>query len=436
SNNVDGAAVLEGIIPDDSGAITISLAPTDRNDNPYRFVYLGAMRVDEIPQQKPVVFVKEPADQTVVEFRPVTFAAGVDSTPPYVVQWFRNGQPIRDANEFSYTIDMATLDLDGSVFSVKVSNAMYSAVSREAILRVVSDVNAPVLLSVEAVNGLTLKLTFDERLDPDSATALYNYRVNDGRIEVADARLSDDGKTVTLTLMTPVTGAFDVAVAGVLDLAGNMILEDVTGGGEIRPQVILLDFGASATPTGTGPSPDDPANAWNNVTDSIGAAVGAQIRNLVTKENVATGISLVILTRFNGANTNGTLASTQLPADATRDSLFGNTEAFSGLSNVFPSFKLTGLDPSLTYDFTFYASRTGVTDNRETGYTVTGFNSGFVALNAAGNVDKSVTLTDMAPTAAGEITISLAPTESNNNGNHFTYLGVLRIEPTPAKSQP
>jgi len=432
SNNIDGAAVLEGIVPDDSGAITISLTPTGRNNNPYRFVYLGAMRVDEIPQQKPVVFVKEPADQTVVEFRPVTFAAAVDSTPPYVIQWSRNGQPIPDANEFSYTIDMATLDLDGSVFSVKVSNAMYSAISKDATLHVVPDVNAPVLSSVEAVNGLTLKLTFDEQLDPNSATALHNYRVNEGRIEVAEARLSDDGKTVTLALTTPVTGPFDVAVAGVLDLAGNMILEDVTGG-EIRPQAILLDFGASATPTGTGPSPDDPANAWNNVTDSIGAAVGAQVRNLVTTENAPTGISLVILSRFNGANTNGTLASTQFPADATRDSLFGNTETFSGLANVFPSFKLTGLDPSLTYDFTFYASRTGVTDNRETGYTATGFNSGFVALNASGNVDKSATLTDMVPTAAGEITISLAPTASNNNANHFTYLGVMKLEPSPAR---
>jgi lysophospholipase L1-like esterase len=431
ANNIDGAAVLEGIVPDSDGAITISLAPTDRNNNAYHFVYLGAMRVDEIPQQQPVVFVKEPADQTVVEFRPVTFAAKVDSTPPYVIQWFKNGQPIRDANEFTYTIDQATLDLDGSAFSIQVSNELYSATSKDAVLRVVPDVNAPALLSVEAINGLTLKLTFDERLDPDSAIALYNYRVNDGQIEIAAATLDADGKTVTLVLATPVAGRFEVAVAGLRDLAGNEILADATGTGEIRSQVLLLDFGASATTTTTGPSPDDPANAWNNVTDSIGGAVGAHVRNLVTSENVPTGISLTILTRFNGANTNGTLTSTLFPPDATRDSLFGNTETFSGLANVFPSFKLTGLDPMRTYDFTFYASRMSVTDNRETGYTVTGFNSGFVALNAAANVDKSATLTDMAPTAAGEITISLAPTAANNNANHFTYLGVMKVEPTP-----
>jgi len=431
ANNVDGTAVLVGIIPDAEGTITISLAPTDRNNNAYRFVYLGAMRMDEIPQQQPVVFVKEPADQTVEELRPVTCAAAVDSTPPYTIQWFKNGQPIRDANEFTYTIDSATLDLDGSVFSVKVSNELYSATSRQAVLHVIPDVNVPALLSVEVVNGLTLRLTFDERLDPISAAAIENYRVNGGQIAVAAATLEADGLTVTLTLATPVTGAFDVAVLGVRDLAGNEIVEEATGSGEIRAQVILVDFGSSATPTTTGPSPDDPANAWNNVTDAIGTAVGAQLRNLVTTENVATGVSLVILTRFGGANTNGTLASPLFPADATRDSLFGNTETFNGLANVFPSFKLTGLDPMRTYDFTFYASRLGVTDNRETGYTVTGFNSGFIALNAAANVDKSVTLTDMVPTAAGEITISLAPTAANNNANHFTYLGVLKIEPTP-----
>jgi lysophospholipase L1-like esterase len=431
ANNVDGVAVLAGIVPDPNGVITISLAPTARNNNAYRFVYLGAMRMDEIPQQQPVVFVKEPADQTVVEFRPATFVSAVDSTPPYTIQWFKDGLPIPDANEFTYTIDPATLDLDGSLFSVLVSNELYSATSREALLHVVPDVNAPALLSVEPINRLTLKLTFDERLEPNSATALFNYSVNAGQIEIAAAVLSEDAKAVTLTLAAPVTGLFEVAVVGVQDLAGNEILEKTIGKGEIRAQAILVDFGASATPTGTGPSPDDPVNAWNNVTDSIGAAVGSQVRNLVTTQNVPTGIDLVILTRFNGANTNGTLTSTLFPPDATRDSLFGNTETFSGLANVFPSFKLTGLDPTQTYDFTFYASRMGVTDNRETGYTVTGFNSGFVALNASANVDKSVTLTGIAPTAEGEITISLAPTAANNNGNHFTYLGALKVEPTP-----
>ncbi len=135
--------------------------------------------------------------------------------------------------------------------------------------------------------------------------------------------------------------------------------------------------------------------------------------------------------RFNEANIAGTTASTILPANATSDSLIGNTEDFRGLSNIFPSFKLTGLDPASTYAFTFYASRMGVTNNRETGYTVTGATSGFAALNPANNVDGTVTVTNIVPTAAGVITISVAPTSNNNDANHFTYLGAMRVQSSP-----
>jgi lysophospholipase L1-like esterase len=434
ANNIDDrVGVVVGIVPDAVGEITISLAPTTRN-NRYS-INLGVMQVDETAPPKPILFVQEPADQTVEEFRPAHFHATVQGTPPYVVQWLMNGLPIPDANEFAYTIKEATLDLDGALFSVSVSNALYSAASREAVLHVVPDVNAPVLLAVESTDGLTARLLFDERLDPNTALAAGNYRVNAGNIEVVGVELDADGRTVTLLLESRLTSLFDVSVSGVRDLAGNEIAPDTRVKGEVRPQAILIDFGASGTPMKHGPAPDDPDNFWNNVTDGIGATAGARVQNLVTVMNDPTGVALVIVRRFNGANTNGTLGSMLFPQDATRDSLFGNTETFSGLTNVFPSFKLTGLDPLQAYDFTFYASRMGVSDNRETGYAVEGTTSGFAALNAAGNVNKSVQVIGIEPTAAGEITISLAPTIVNNNANHFTYLGAMRLEPTPIDGQ-
>ena len=428
NNWYDRIATVVGIVPDALGQITISLAPTASN-NRYD-ILLGVLQADEIPQQKSVVFVEEPADQTVVEYRPVTFKAAVDGTPPYTIQWLKNGQPISGAQEFTYTIPQATFDLDGAFFSVSVSNAIDRAVSRGALLHIVPDSYGPVPLAADAPNALTLRLPFDEFLDPNSVTAVANYWVNAGALQVTSAVLEADGKTVTLTLASRLTSAFSVRISGVRDLAGNEVAAGTTSIGVLRAQAILIDFGASATPTAKGPVPDDPANFWNNVTDSIGATVGGQVPNLVATDNTPTGIGLVILSRFNGANTNGTLASAQFPQDATRDSLFGNTETFSGVGNIFPKFKLTGLDPFLTYGFTFYASRTGVTDNRETGYTVAGSNAGFAALNAAGNIDKTTTVAGIIPTASGEITISLAPTAANNNANHFTYLGVMKVEPS------
>jgi len=191
-------------------------------------------------------------------------------------------------------------------------------------------------------------------------------------------------------------------------------------------QTLLFDFGGGNT-TGNGASPNDPLNYWNNVTSGVGASSTGRLTNLVTAVNAPTTIGLAMISRFNGVNESGTLDNPLLPQNATRDSLFGNTEVFSGQSNIFPSFKLTGLNPAAKYQIIFYASRMSVGDNRETGYTVQGGNSGFAALNAANNVTSSVTVSNITPSAAREITISLAPTVNNNNANHFTYLGILRL---------
>lgn len=67
------------------------------------------------------------------------------------------------------------------------------------------------------------------------------------------------------------------------------------------------------------------------------------------------------------------------------------------------------------------------------GNSFTGDNSGFGALNAANNVTNTATVAQIRPNASGEITISLAPTANDNNANHYTYPGALRIDPkTPA----
>jgi hypothetical protein len=193
-------------------------------------------------------------------------------------------------------------------------------------------------------------------------------------------------------------------------------------------QTLLIDFGADATPTSLGGSPNDPASAWNNLTETIGASSAGQLSGLVTTAGSATAVGVRILTRFNGANTDGTQSSGVFAANATRDSLYGNTESWNGLAGVFPSFKLTGLSTAKTYTLTFFASRTGVSDNRSTTYTVTGASSGAATLNVANNVSATTVVSGITPTSAGEITITLAPAAANNNAYHFTYLGALKVE--------
>lgn len=218
-----------------------------------------------------------------------------------------------------------------------------------------------------------------------------------------------------------------------LSCALAIMLAMLTSNGSFA-QTLLIDFGGAANTTQKGPAPEDPLNFWNNITESIGTVTNGQLLDLVTTDNTPTPIDFFIVSRFNGVNGNGTTTSSRYPSEATRDSLFGNTEIFNNLANIYPVFKLTSLDTNAKYNLSFYASRTGVSDNRETLYTVAGATTNTAALNAVNNIDNTVEVNDVVPDSSGTITISLTPSPNNNNGNHFTYLGVLKVLVVPPQT--
>ncbi len=189
----------------------------------------------------------------------------------------------------------------------------------------------------------------------------------------------------------------------------------------------LIDFGASGRQTTVGPT----GLFWNNVTEINGGNVLAPV-NLIDTTSAPTGITLLVTSRFNGTNTDGTTASTLYPSSVSSDSLFGNTgTGFNGIEALNPTFTLSGLTVGVPYDFTFYASRGGVSDVRTTDYFVSGSINGTTKLNVANNINNSVSVFGITPTAAGEITISLSAAADNTNGNKFIYLGALEIQSVP-----
>lgn len=431
ANNLDTTASVADMTPNGAGEIRIDLTPSADNNNGNHFTYLGVLQVVAVPPQTPLTFVQQPASQRVIQLKPATFTSQVAGSPPYFVQWFENGNPIPDANQFSYTIPAVNLSMDGYLYSVTVSNLAFGVTSTNAVLTVLSDTNRPVAVSAASYDGTTIQVAFNEPMDVTTSSDPQNYTVNGGAVGVAGAQLNPDGQSVSLFLAAPITGSFTLVLNQVQDSAGNAINPNTSITGlvvAIEDQDFLFDFGGNNT-TEIGASPNDPVNYWNNVTTGIGTSDIGELPNLVSVHNTSSSLGLTMLLRFNGVNENGTLLSTVLPGQATRDSMFGNTETFGAGSNFFPSFKLTGLNPARQYRLAFYASRTGVGDNRETRYTVQGASSSFAALNAANNINNLATIGAITPNASGEITISLAPTANNNNANHFTYLGAMRLGP-------
>ncbi len=430
SNNTERLATVPDMVPDATGAIAISLSPGPANDSPPRFAYLGVLKIEERPPLVPVEFVQEPADRTVEVHQSASFGVVVTGSPPIAFEWFLDGEAIPDATGPTYIVPEVTPAMNGSRFSVKASNARSEATSRQAVLEVVPDATPPVPLSARSADGVIVEIVFSESLDPAGAAVPDNYSVYGGLVPVLSAGLRPDGRTVELTLAHRVAGEVSVGMDRIRDVAGNPVVAAtaVVFQAPVRQsRMFLIDFGAAGSPTAQGDAPaQDPLYRWNNVA-GVGLSDSGKLDALVTAEGETTAAALVMLARFNGANENGTTSATPFPVNATRDSLFGNTENFSGMANVFPGFKLTGLAPDQHYNLTFYASRTGVSDNRETGYTVAGATTGFAALNVANNLAATADVNGIVPTAEGDIVVSLAPTPANTNSNHFTYLGVLRV---------
>lgn len=170
---------------------------------------------------------------------------------------------------------------------------------------------------------------------------------------------------------------------------------------------------------------------WNNVVATTRNQSGIVV-NLNNDTGASTGITLTVDDSFdltNNAGTTSPSASIPFPASSTRDSFFGSTQNFNNNTNPTGGFTLSGLDPSKYYSFTIFASRTGVTDNRETQYVITGATATntTVYLNTSNNTALTVDAFNIQPTAAGTITLVASPGPNNNNSTGFYYLGAMKL---------
>tara|TARA_R100000027_G_scaffold46528_1_gene35395 strand:- start:4060 stop:4752 length:693 start_codon:yes stop_codon:yes gene_type:complete len=185
--------------------------------------------------------------------------------------------------------------------------------------------------------------------------------------------------------------------------------------------LIQIDYGAIGSYETTG--------NWNNVTSSTSqGSHSSSIADLIESDGSSSGFSLQTESVGQiGANTNGenSIAS-GFPASASRDSFY-----FEGSNGLIIT--LGNLNVGQTYDFTFYAARSG-SGSRIAEYEVVGGNTtDTTTLNALGNVSNTTSLSGFTADVNGEIVINVSRTTGS-----FGYLGVLEIEssviPEPSQS--
>ncbi|RAV30648.1 hypothetical protein DN748_02200 [Sinomicrobium soli] len=173
------------------------------------------------------------------------------------------------------------------------------------------------------------------------------------------------------------------------------------------------------------------APVWNTLDNHV---EGTSIEDLKNSDDEFTGISVTITQRFNGINTGGPnttdTGNWTIPGEVSSQSYFGNAKGvWENMEITQSQLTLSGLDTGKTYKFCFFGARSGVSDNRETRYTVSGANEEAVSLQTAGNSSETACTDEISPDAQGKIVIDITAGDNNNNGNGFFYLNAMQIIP-------
>jgi len=165
----------------------------------------------------------QPADLTVTEGLPATFAVVAVGSAPISYQWFNGTGAINNATNATYTIAQAAMSDIGD-YHVVVTNPFPSSVtSRSAHLTVTADTNPPTVLSVVGTPN-TVTLNFSEPVTQASANATSNYLFSGALALVAATQDPLDPTVVVLTTGPQTLGAsYTLTLNNILDRFNNSI---------------------------------------------------------------------------------------------------------------------------------------------------------------------------------------------------------------------
>jgi hypothetical protein len=298
----------------------------------------------------------------------------------------------------------------GSVKTVTVLDCRPAAAMKQRFMRLKVNYSAPPANQAPSVSA-----GLDQTAGLAAGANLSGSVTDDGLAPgnaiptVAWSKISGPG-TVTFGQATAAvtTASFSAIGTYVLRLTGSDGVSNVTDDVTVTvtlsgPSTVLkFDFGSSGLLT---------SGNWNNVTTFT---TGSKITNAVNTTGTSTSIGLSITAAFENLTTQGSTSTSGVyPASAMQDSFFVQSATVGKI-------KLTGLNPSLTYTLTFFASRLTGGTNRVTQYKI---GTTTVTLDATDNTTNVVSIANQTPAGDGSIEVEV----KNNVGAGYGYLGVLEL---------
>ncbi|MEI6193380.1 MAG: PEP-CTERM sorting domain-containing protein [Verrucomicrobiota bacterium] len=247
-------------------------------------------------------------------------------------------------------------------------------------------------------------------------------------------------------------------LAGALCIPATILAQTPTG--PAASGLVFFDFGRNDGGINGAPvaNPATPLGGtgnfyWNSIGSSLqGQVAGSLYNNFVATDNTSLGgWSITIAGPNNQANgfasgglasfaTGGTSAAQNPDYSLLGDFAVANATGDYFFTTTSGAFVLGGLNPSLTYNFTFFGSR-NTSGNRTTTYSATGV-SGTATTSAlttsgtgvgtggyAGNNNTTVSLLGIVPDSGGYINLAY-----NAASGGFGYLNAMSIEIVPEPS--
>lgn len=136
---------------------------------------------------------------------------------------YRDGNKVGETSSTSYT-DSGLAEDTTYTYEVGAVNGdgLVSTLSTSVQATTLTD-SAPPMATGATADADGVQVSFDEDLDPVTATDPANYSISGG-VVVTAANLNPDGRTVTLTVSGAIEGvAYTLTISGVEDLSGNVI---------------------------------------------------------------------------------------------------------------------------------------------------------------------------------------------------------------------